>query len=637
MNLSVSRIAALTAALALASLASPAMTSPIGINTENPVNAPSLLPYAEVNASTELQKVVTLLGTGKREEAKTELARFLAKRPQDPRATELAGLIFMEEKNWKMAAVSFQRTLAADPRRTSARSKLGVALMMEGKTQEGKAELEKAIAGNSTDAIARRYLGWLAETQGDTQGALKHYDAMITGSPSPSASMSEFHVLAARLYNQIQRPDLAIRLLEPLAGKTDSRRTAQLTEQVLASAYLEEGNKAASAKLVRSLEKTLPASSPELRMLQAGVLKLEKDYAKARERLQAVIQDSPAYRNPASFQLAQVYSEEGNWRKAIEVLESLAPSLGQKDLAVALARLTALQFANGNGASAIPTLSKYASKDPVIKYLLAEAQARNHDYDSALRTVNELLRESPGFAGGHYLYGMLYKHENKLVHMEKGFSQAVKLIPAYLDAWMEWADAYATAGMGANAENILARGLEANPDNPLLLFKLATLQEYAGKIAQANLSFRRILEKMPNHGPALQRLALNLSADPATLAEARKFAERAYNLNRNEPVMQDTYGWVLVQSGDEKKGIPLLESAVKGLRNGQATSSRSQEPGEDHAHPEENSLHEGMAYFHLGAAYMKLGKTSEGSTYLNRALGLGVSPSAKIQITALLK
>lgn len=634
MNLSICRVSSLIAAFTLVLLAPPGVPAPLGINSESFANTPSVLPYVDVSA--DLQKVVTLLRAGKREEAKIELARFLTKHPQDRRATELAGMIFMEEKNWKMAVVSFQRVLTADPQRTSARSKLGVALLMEGKSQEGKAALEKAIADNETDAIARRYLGWLAETQGDTQTALKHYGAMIAASIS-TGMMSEFHALSGRLYNQMQRSDLAIRLLEPLIGKADSKRTAELGQQVLAAAYMEEGNKIASAKLVRSLEKTMPASSPELRMLQAGLLKLERDYPRARERLQAVIQDSPAYRAQASFQLAHIYSEEGNRKKAIEVLESLAPSLAKKDLAVALARVTALQFADGNGASAVKTLRKYTSQDPSIKYLLAEAQARNHDYAGALVTVNELLAEYPQFAGGHYLYGMLYKHENKLVHMEKGFSHAVKLIPAYVDAWIEWADGYATVGMSTNAETILTKGLDANPDNPLLLFKLAAIQEDAGKTGQANLRYRRILEKMPNHAPALQKLALNLSTNPATVAESLKFAERAYNLNRNEPALQDTYGWVLVQSGDEKKGIPLLESAVKSLRNVDIKHSLSNERGEDHAHPEENRTQEGMAYFHLGAAYMKLGKTSEGSAYLNRALGLGVSPSTKIQIAALLK
>jgi predicted Zn-dependent protease len=620
------------AAFFLVSLAFQASAAPVGMKLDDSTNAPSLLPYTNMSLSANLQKVVELLNNGKREDAKMELARFLAKNPKDPRATELAGLILMEEKNWRMAAVSFQRTLAADPQRTSARSKLGVALLMEGKIQEGSAELQKAITGNPMDAVARRYLGWLAETKGDTQGALSHYGAMIAPA---GAAMSEFHVLVGKLYNQIQRPDMTIRLLEPLTGRADSARTAQFGEQVLAQAYLEEGNKVAAAKLVRSLEKKLPGANADLRMLQARLSLLEKDYPKARERLEAVIKDSPAYHGAASSRLAEVYSEEGNWKQAVETLESLASRLKKNDLTVVLARLAAIQFAHGNGKNAISTLEKYAKQEPAIQYLLAEAQARNHEYGAALVTTNNLLTESPQFAGGHYLSGMLYKHENKPVHAEKGFSQAVKLIPAYVDAWMEWADMY-VAGMPSKAEGILAKGLEVNPDNSLLLFKLATIQDENGKMPQANSNYRRILEKMPNHVPALQKLALNLAANPATMDEARKLAERAYGLNRNEPAIQDTYGWILVQSGDTKKGVPLLESAVKSLRNPHASHSSSNQ-AEDHSHPEAGNLNEGLAYYHLGAAYMMMGKSGEGAAYLNRALGLGVNAGTRVQIAALLK
>ena len=636
MYLLLSRTASIAAAFTLTSLAFSVGAVPIGMSPDNPASALYGLPYAAANDSAALQEVVTLLNRGERKEAKIQLGRFLAKRPQDPRGTEMAGLIFMEEKNWEMAAVSFRRVVNADPQRTSARSKLGIALLMDGKTKEGAAELKNAVAINKTDGIARRYLGWLAEAQGDTQGALNHYAVMFADDPSKTGMMSEFHVLAGKLYNQTQRHDKTIHLLTPLIGKADSKRTAQGGELVLVTAHLGQGNKAAAAKLVRSLEKKLPSTNPDLRLAQAGLFKLEKDYPKARERLQAVIKDAPAYSGPASFQLSQVYAEEGNGKQAIEVLESLAPRMAGKDLSVVLARSTTLHFDRGGGANAIRTLTKYAPQDPSIKYLLAEAQARNHQYGAALITVNDLLAASPQFAGAHYLSGMLYRHENKSSNAEAGFLQAVKLVPAFVDAWVELAELHRAAKALPKAESVLQKGLEANPDNPTLLFKLASVQEDAGKIPQANRAYQRILDKMPNHVPALQKLALNLSMDASTLGEARKLAERAYGLNHNEPAIQDTYGWVLVQSGEVKKGIPLLESAVKSLQRGHGEHSHTSEL-EDHSHAEDSGLHEGNAYFHLGVAYMKIGKTTEGTAYLNRALGLGVDTGTKVQIAALLK
>ncbi|WON72520.1 tetratricopeptide repeat protein [Nitrosospira sp. Is2] len=605
------------------------------LQPDNPANAPSAAPYASIAVNNELQDVVTLLKQGERKEAKLQLARFLARHPQDPRATEVAGLIFMEEKNWKMAIVSFRRVLSVNPAQTSARSKLGVSLLMDGQRQEGAAELQRVVSINKADGMARRYLGWLAETQGDTKAALGHYTEAIGDPRFGAGMMSEFHVLTAKLFNQTQQYDKTIKLLAPLIGKADSSRTGRGGELVLASAYLEQGDKAAAARLIRSLEKTLPSVNPDLRLAQAALFKLEKDYPKARERLQAIIKENPAYSRLASLQLSEVYVLEGNRKQAIGVLESLVSKTEKKDLSPLLARLTAFQFDRGSPADAIKTLKEHSVQNPSVKYLLAEAQARNHQYALALRTVNELLAESPQFAGAHYLAAMLYIHENKPSEAEAGFLQAVKLIPAFVDAWVELGDLYISANALPKAESTLQKALEANPDNPTLLFKLASILDQSGKTAQANSAYRRIVEKMPNHAPALQKLALNLSTDSSTLSEAQKLAERAYALAQNEPSIQDTYGWVLVQSGDLKKGTPLLEAAVKAAQHHREHLS-SHDESDDHSH-ESNNLAEGNAYYHLGVAYMKGGKYAEGAAYLNRALHSGVDSGTRTQIASLLK
>ncbi len=72
------------------------------------------------------------------------------------------------------------------------------------------------------------------------------------------------------------------------------------------------------------------------------------------------------------------------------------------------------------------------------------------------------------------------------------------------------------------------------------------------------------------------------------------------------------------------------------MQKGHGGHSHTNE-SEDHSHAEDSGLHEGNAYFHLGVAYMKIGKTTEGTAYLNRALGLGVDTGTKVQIAALLK
>ena len=202
---------------------------------------------------------------------------------------------------------------------------------------------------------------------------------------------------------------------------------------------------------------------------------------------------------------------------------------------------------------------------------------------------------------------------------QTGFQQAVKLIPAFVDAWIELAELYVALKALPKAENTLLKGLEANLEQPALLFKLASIQSSLGKVNQANEIYRRILKSFPNDVPTLNNLASNLSVDMATLDEAKEYAKYAYGLDKNGPITQDTYGWILIKSGETSQGITLLESVVKNLR--------------DHV----GILHEGNAYYHLGVGYIKTGKIKEGENYLNLALKSGVDSSTKVQIEALLK
>ena len=58
---------------------------------------------------------------------------------------------------------------------------------------------------------------------------------------------------------------------------------------------------------------------------------------------------------------------------------------------------------------------------------------------------------------------------------------------------------------------------------------------------------------------ALNNLALayQLSQD----ARAAQAAEAAYKLAKDQPVVMDTLGWILVEQGDTARGLPILQKA----------------------------------------------------------------------------
>ena len=73
-------------------------------------------------------------------------------------------------------------------------------------------------------------------------------------------------------------------------------------------------------------------------------------------------------------------------------------------------------------------------------------------------------------------------------------------------------------------------------------------------------TYKDILKKQPDNFQTLNNLAWVLGElkDPAALG----YAEKAYATAPTNPGVLDTYGWLLLNSGDVKRGAELLTQAV---------------------------------------------------------------------------
>ena len=70
----------------------------------------------------------------------------------------------------------------------------------------------------------------------------------------------------------------------------------------------------------------------------------------------------------------------------------------------------------------------------------------------------------------------------------------------------------------------------------------------------------QIVDKRPDHPSALNDLAwlYHETGRPGAL----EMAEKAYRLAPDSPAIQDTYGWILVQTGEVESGLVPLEKAA---------------------------------------------------------------------------
>lgn len=548
-----------------------------------------------------LTDVVKLLQKGDRPQAKAKLALFLKRSPNDPRGPALAGMMLMEDKNYPAAVLSFERALVLSPKNPDLLAKLGVALLLQNDKKAGEAALRQAIALQPGEPLARRYMGWLEEGRGNLNAAGHHYLAAIKGGRLAAGSVTETHLALGRLYTALGRNEQTVRLLAPYLSKPASDGLKQGLQLQLALAYLELQRGQDAAPLIKSLERVRKSDDPELQFVKAYAL-LDTNSSSARKQLQDLAQAQPAFAGRTRMLTARSYARDGKPALAAKELESLAAQVDPGDLPEVLTALTALQLSSGNAAEAAKTLEIYAKKNqstPEIPYLLAEVRLQAKDLARTQSLLKQLIATHPDFAPAYNLLGQIERGQNALPQAEAHLVKAVALDETVPSAWINLAGVHVSRNNLAKAEATLRRGMTANPGNALLEFELANIYDAMGKSAAANELYKSILTAYPTYLPALNNLALNL-AESGDLENARSHAKNAYQTDPRNPAIQDTYGWVLVLSGDPGKGMPLLTQAAQALPN------------------------DPTVMYHLGSALFKAGKSQEGKQYVQRALAAGL-------------
>lgn len=554
------------------------------------------LPGNQWRDSTQLMEALELLKKGDRPAAKVKLAQFLKANPKDPRGSELAGMLFMEDKNYPVAVLSFERSLALKPNNPQTLAKLGVALLLQDKPAAAKDKFNKAISLNPGEPLARRYLGWMEENEGNLNAAGQHYEASLKAGAFPPGTLTELHIAMARIHGSLGRNEAVVKLLAPNIPKNATGELAQAARFQLAYAYVNLNNDDAEP-LLTALEKELKPDNPELRYLKA-LMQFESNPTATRPKLLDLLKSHPAYEGRARFLVARSYAMEGKPDLAVKELEILAEKSDKRALPDIMTSIGSIYVAAGKPAEAATKLEAYAKRFPdigEISYVLAEVRYQSGDLPAAQKLLTQLIVKQPNYARGFALLGQIEGEQKAYPKAEEHLNKAIALDATLPNAWVNLADTFAARKDVGKAEATLKQGLAAIPGHPLIQYELAKLYDQSGRGPEAGSAYRALLADYPTYVPALANIAINL-ADRSDLASAKKYAEQAYKINKTNPTVLESYGWVLVQSKDTAKGLPMLEQAAS-------------------AAPKSAS-----AAYHLGAAMIANGRADDGKKHIQRAL-----------------
>jgi putative PEP-CTERM system TPR-repeat lipoprotein len=553
--------------------------------------------------------------------AEGHLSRLLQVAPQDPMLLRLVSASQLKQGDAKKALATLAPLLRADQEDPQVLALAGEIHMALGDLNQARANHERALAQAPQAAPVRMALARINLAQGEHAKAtddLRQLAALDNKWTEADTLLIELK-LRQRAYDQALSEIAALPeskrsnnpIVENLLGtaytgqknytqaKAHYKRALELKPDFIPAAsnlvYLELKDKRVDA--ARAVFKGILDRSPNHLEAMLGMASIEAAVGQTREQLAWL--EKAAKAHPKAIQprkkLLAHYLSTGQHARALPLakeLQSLSPN--QPDILALLARA---QFAGGDHTGAVSTLTRATTLKPDAASLwvaLANAQMavgnkkaarislqrslksqpNNLDAraglvgldladgkrDAALAKAREIQGTHPKSSAGFILAGDILTLEGRFSEAAKDYERAYQIKPS-APLVVSWFKALRGAGQPGPAMAKLSDWLKQHPTDHLVRLHLAAVYRDSAKPADALPHYQYLLKLNPDNALVLNEMAL--AHRRMGSKQALEFAEKAYKLNP-VPGIADTLGVILLDRGEARRALEVLEKAVAG-------------------------------------------------------------------------
>lgn len=524
------------------------------------------------------------LRQGRVDDAARTLTPILQTQTPDAGLLVIAGEIAQARKEYAKAVALFEQAAKLNPDSATIRTELGISRLAQGDSR-AMSDLQAAAgmeqAGGRADAIiilsqlqkkqfdaalasiaalekkqpatpiTWQYRGAAQLGKGDTTRARESFEQALKLDPAffPAAAS------LAQLDLRDKQPAAARQRLEGVLKADPKHLQAMLA---LADLALRSGD---TPRYVGWLEKAAAAHPQALppRMALASHLLATGDKGKALAAARDAVNAQPD--NPAALELlASVQLSMGDVTNALGSYRKLVER--QPGQVAPLVRLASAQIVAKDLAAARKTLQDALriqpdSLDAQLK--LGSVEIQSGRYDEALKLARQLQQQKPSHPAGPTLEGEAAFSRKDHPAALAAFERAHKLAPAGA-LLARQLQALTAMQRPEEGEKRLAAWVGAHPQDAgaraVLAESLITRKQYAAA-AEHYLALNR---STPGSLLVLNNLAwaLHESGDKRAVS----FAEQALRLQPENPMVMDTYGWILISQGQAAKALPHLRKAL---------------------------------------------------------------------------
>lgn len=449
--------------------------------------------------------------------AASELYFDLAKNTRDPRIVRRAAEVALYARQYPTALEASRMWVAIDPQAKEAQRMLATLLLAGGRMDELTVSLAQDLenAGPRTgDLLLQQYRIFL--NYPDKAAVKRLFDQLV----QPYAALPEAHLVRAQT---------AFAVNDRAGAMSAVDQALALRANWEPAALLKAGLLGPGAPQIDFLKRFLAAnpSAHEVRLGYARTLVNEKRYDDARKEFETLLRLNP---------------ENPDVLFAVGIL-----SLQLNDIAAAEKHLKRFM-----------TLGK-GEQDAARFYLgqIAEQAGRNDEALEWYRAVAEGEQKVPA----HVRAAQLLVQQNKLDEAREQIAIARASAPT--DTRLITAEAQLLREGGRHAEGyaVLSAALEAQPDDPDLLYETALAAEKLNDVITMERHLRHLIKLKPEDALAYNALGYSFADRQVRLAEAVQLIDKALELKPDDPFILDSKGWALFRQGRTNDALTALQKA----------------------------------------------------------------------------
>lgn len=464
-------------------------------------------------------------------------------------AAELAG----QRRQYEVALDGYLQAakLVDDPRIAERAAKIGLFLKDARHTREAvKLWLER-----EPDNLAARKLAVLAALQnGDKEKAVEHLNAVLRLDPAGfEATLVEMNKVMAKN----GRDAFAYEVLDELARQHPDQASIFFVQSLLASHMRQ--NSLALEKNTKALE--LQPDWGKALVLQAQLYGRAGDLKAAREYLEKALRQSPGD-DKIRKMLAQVLLDTEAYDDAVELYQEVLedkPDDGESRFAIALIYLQQKEL--GRAEKFLRELLHDPVWEAQASFYLGRIEYNREHYAKALVWFDRVTQGPMVFDAKMAAVSLLLGQKRfaeaaeRIATMERDYPQQ------RLRILLVKAEMYNETGEHQKAFDLLTDALRSHPDSRDLLYTRALVAERIDRLDVLENDLLKILAKNPDDAGALNALGYTLVDRTERYQEAEAYLQKALQLQPDEAVIIDSYGWLQYKLGNTEAALKYLRQA----------------------------------------------------------------------------